>query len=47
MNKAGVFQAGLLLAVVWLLVRPFGAYLERVFERKKTSVDPLLLPVDD
>ena len=46
MNKAGVFQAGLLLAVVWLLVRPFGAYLERVFERKKTSLDPLLLPVE-
>jgi K+-transporting ATPase ATPase A chain len=46
MNKAGVFQAGLLLAVIWLLVRPFGAYLERVFERKKTSLDPLLLPVE-
>ena len=46
MNKAGVFQAGLLLAVVWLLVRPLGAYLERVFERKKTSLDPLLLPVE-
>jgi potassium-transporting ATPase potassium-binding subunit len=46
MNKAGVFQAALLLAVVWLLVRPFGAYLERVFERKKTSLDPLLLPVE-
>jgi K+-transporting ATPase A subunit len=46
MNKAGVFQAGLLLAVIWLLVRPFGAYLERVFERKETSLDPLLLPVE-
>jgi potassium-transporting ATPase potassium-binding subunit len=46
MNKAGVFQAGLLLAVLWLFVRPLGAYLERVFERKKTSLDPLLLPVE-
>src|SRR6201982_696396 len=46
MNKAGVFQAALLLAVIWLLVRPFGAYLERVFERKETSLDPLLLPVE-
>ena len=46
MNKAGIFQAGLLLAVVWLLVRPLGAYLERVFERNKTSLDPLLLPVE-
>src|SRR6516162_4799721 len=46
MNKAGIFQAGLLLAVVCLLVKPLGVYLERVFERKKTSLDPLLLPVE-
>src|SRR5690242_6675546 len=46
MNKAGVFQAGLLLAVVWLVVKPLGVYLERVFERKKTSLEPLLLPIE-
>jgi K+-transporting ATPase ATPase A chain len=46
MNKAGIFQAGLLLAVVWLLVKPLGVYLERVFGRKRTSLDTLLLPVE-
>jgi K+-transporting ATPase ATPase A chain len=46
MNKAGVFQAGLFLALVILLVRPLGLYLERVFERKPTLLDRVLLPVE-
>ena len=29
-----------------LLVKPVGAYLERVFERQHTLLDPLLLPVE-
>jgi potassium-transporting ATPase potassium-binding subunit len=34
------------LLVVTLLVKPMGAYLERVFERQKTFLDPLLLPIE-
>jgi K+-transporting ATPase ATPase A chain len=34
------------LLVVTLLVKPIGAYLERVFERQKTVLDPLLLPIE-
>ena len=32
--------------VVALLVKPVGAYLERVFERRHTFLDPLLLPAE-
>ena len=32
--------------VVALLVKPVGAYLERVFERQRTLLDPLLLPLE-
>ena len=32
--------------VVALLVKPVGAYLEGVFERRHTFFDPLLLPVE-
>ena len=32
--------------VVALLVKPVGAYLERVFERRQTFLDPLLLPAE-
>jgi len=46
MNRTGVLQAGLLLAVVIILVRPVGAYLERVFEHKATRLDPVLRPLE-
>ncbi len=46
MNAAEALQAGLFVAVVALLVRPVGAYLERVFERRRTLLDPLLLPIE-
>ena len=32
--------------VVALLVKPVGAYLERVFERRRHFLDPILLPVE-
>ena len=32
--------------IVVLLVKPVGAYLERVFERRQTLLDPLLLPAE-
>ena len=46
MNKAEAFQAGAFILVVALLVKPVGAYLERVFERQRTLLDPLLLPLE-
>jgi potassium-transporting ATPase potassium-binding subunit len=39
-------QAGLFVIVIALLVKPVGAYLERVFERRQTFLDPLLLPAE-
>jgi K+-transporting ATPase ATPase A chain len=46
MNKAGLLQAGLFLAVVFLCVKPVGAYLDGVFARERTLLDPLLLPAE-
>ena len=44
--NANAIQAGLFVMVVALLVKPVGAYLERVFERRHTFLDPLLLPAE-
>jgi K+-transporting ATPase ATPase A chain len=44
--SANAFQAGLFVIVVVLLVKPVGAYLERVFERRQTLLDPVLLPIE-
>ena len=44
MNTASALQAGVFVFIVVLLVKPVGAYLERVFERRPTRLDPLLLP---
>jgi potassium-transporting ATPase potassium-binding subunit len=46
MNTANALQAGVFVLVVALLVKPVGAYLERVFERRQTLLDPLLLPME-
>src|SRR5258708_5345837 len=46
MNTANALQAGVFVLVVALLVKPVGAYLERVFERRPTLLDPLLLPME-
>jgi K+-transporting ATPase ATPase A chain len=46
MSAAGALQMGTFLFVLTLLVKPVGAYLERVFERGHTFLDPLLLPVE-
>jgi K+-transporting ATPase ATPase A chain len=46
MNAADALQTGAFVLVVALLVKPVGAYLERVFERRQTFVDPLLLPTE-
>ncbi|HEU5248121.1 MAG TPA: potassium-transporting ATPase subunit KdpA [Candidatus Udaeobacter sp.] len=44
--SANAIQACLFVIVVVLLVKPVGAYLERVFERRRTLLDPLLLPLE-
>ncbi len=40
------FRLGLFVIVVALLVKPVGAYLERVFERRQTFLDAVLLPIE-
>ena len=44
--SATVIQAGLFVIVVALLVKPVGAYIERVFERRQTFLDAILLPIE-
>ena len=44
--SATVIQAGLFVMVVALLVKPVGAYLECVFERRQTFPDAVLLPIE-
>ena len=44
--NANAIQAGLFVIVVVLLVRPVGGYLEHVFERRPTLIDPILLPIE-
>ena len=44
--SATAIQAGLFVMVVALLVKPVGAYLERVFERRQTFLDAVLLSVE-
>ena len=46
MNAPDALQAGAFVLIVALLVKPVGAYLEGVFERRHTFFDPLLLPVE-
>src|SRR5260370_41119049 len=46
MNTANALQAGVFVLVVAFLVKPVGAYLERVFKRRQTLLDPLLLPME-
>ncbi len=46
MTTANVLQYVLFLIVVTLLVRPSGVYLQRVFERRHTWLDPLVSPLE-
>ena len=43
---ADAFQACIFLLIVVALVKPVGVYLERVFKRQKTWLDPLLVPAE-
>jgi potassium-transporting ATPase potassium-binding subunit len=44
--SANTIQASLFVIIVVLLAKPVGAYLERVFERRQTLLDPILLPIE-
>jgi K+-transporting ATPase ATPase A chain len=46
MTANGWLQIGLFFAVVFLLTKPVGNFLVRVFNRERTLLDPVLLPVE-
>ncbi|HKV24453.1 MAG TPA: potassium-transporting ATPase subunit KdpA [Candidatus Acidoferrum sp.] len=46
MTANGWFQIGLYLLIVFLITKPVGVYLTRVFQREKTFLDPLLRPME-
>src|SRR5271170_7929820 len=46
MTANGWFQIGLYVLVLFLITKPIGIFLTRVFEREKTLLDPLLRPVE-
>jgi K+-transporting ATPase ATPase A chain len=46
MTANGWFQIGLYVLVLFLITKPIGVFLARVFERQKTILDPLLRPVE-
>ena len=46
MTANGWFQIFLFLALVFLVTKPMGIYMARVFSREKTFIDPVLRPVE-
>lgn len=46
MTANGWFQIGLYVFVLFLITKPIGVFLTRVFEREKTLLDPLLRPIE-
>ncbi|MGB6668932.1 MAG: potassium-transporting ATPase subunit KdpA [Candidatus Acidiferrum sp.] len=46
MTANGWFQIGLYVLVLFLITKPLGIFLTRVFEREKTILDPVLRPVE-
>jgi K+-transporting ATPase ATPase A chain len=46
MTANGWFQIGIFLAVIFLITKPLGIYLARVFEKKRTFLDPVLRPIE-
>jgi len=47
MTSNGLFQIGLYLAVLLLLVKPLGAYMARVFQGERTFLHPALRPLEN
>jgi K+-transporting ATPase ATPase A chain len=46
MTANGWFQIGLFLLLVFLITKPLGVFMARVFNREKTFLDPMLRPVE-
>jgi K+-transporting ATPase ATPase A chain len=46
MNAASLLQYGVFLLIVALLVKPVGAYLDRVFAGERTWLDPVMRPLE-
>lgn len=46
MSANGWFQIFLFLAVVFVITKPLGVFIARVFNREKTFLDPLLRPIE-
>src|SRR5437879_7897044 len=46
MTANGWFQIGFYLLVIFLLTKPVGIFMTRVFNREKTFLDPVLRPID-
>jgi K+-transporting ATPase ATPase A chain len=46
MTANGWFQIGLFLFVVFLITKPLGVFMARVFNHEKTVLDPVLRPVE-
>jgi len=46
MTANGWFQIGLYLLVIFLITKPIGLFIARVFNREKTFLDPVLRPVE-
>ncbi|HKF52646.1 MAG TPA: potassium-transporting ATPase subunit KdpA [Candidatus Acidoferrales bacterium] len=46
MSANGWFQILLFICVIFLITRPLGAFISRVFNREKTFLDPLMRPIE-
>src|SRR6267154_3782754 len=46
MTQNGWFQIGLYLFVIFLVTKPIGVFMTRVFNREKTFLDAVLLPIE-
>src|ERR1700682_1987577 len=46
MTANGWFQIGLYLFVIFLVTKPIGVFMTRVFNREKTFLDPFLRPIE-
>src|SRR6476619_8564568 len=46
MTANGWFQVGFFLLVIFLVTKPIGVFMARVFNREKTFLDPVLRPIE-
>jgi len=46
MTANGWFQIALFFVLIVLIARPLGIYMAKVFERRKTFLDPVLVPIE-